>query len=288
MFLTIKLKKMFLYIIIGLFVIIIAVSAIKASASVLSEKKGIYAPIIMYHSVLKDENASGDYVVTPITLEKDLIYLKENGYTTVFISDLINYVYDDAVIPEKPVIITFDDGMLNNALYVLPLLKKYDMKAVFSVVGKYTQTFSDSGDRNPNYSYMSWADISDLKKTGRIEFGNHSYNMHTNDANRRGSLIKPNENYLDYRNILISDVMKLQDDLDSKCDVVPEFYTFPYGFECDEATEILQTLGFKATLGCKEKPNLITKDTNCLFDLNRFNRPSGVSTGDFMNKALKE
>ena len=108
---------------------------IEASAKNVEDSLGIKVPIIMYHSVLKDPSKSNDYVISPIDVEKDFIYLKDNNYTTVFISDLINYVYDDIPLPKNPVVITFDDGQLNNLEYVLPLLKKYDMKANFSVVG---------------------------------------------------------------------------------------------------------------------------------------------------------
>lgn len=286
MFCCFKIKKYIVYIICGILTIFIVMSVVKVSAKVIFHSKEINVPIIMYHSILKDETKSGSYVVTPITLEKDLVYLKENGYSTIFVSDLINYVYNDAVLPEKPVIITFDDGLLNNAVYVVPLLKKYDMKAVFLVVGKYTQTFSDSKDKNTSYAYLSWSDICDLQKTGRIEIGNHSYDMHSITSTRKGSTINTNEEYTDYRNIFIYDVMKLQDDLKKKCNISPEFYAFPYGFECDEATEILCNLQFKATLNCKEKPNFITKDKACLLGLNRYNRPSGISTESFMKKAL--
>lgn len=287
MFFCIKIKKLTGYIILGIIALFIIINIIKFSVSAIEESKGVHVPIIMYHSVLKDETLSGDYVITPVTLEKDLIYLKENGYTTIFISDLINYVYNDGILPEKPVVLTFDDGMVNNSLYVLPLLKKYEMKAVFSIVGKYTQTFSESDDKNPTYAYLTWSDIADLKRTGCVEIGNHSYNMHSNDTKRKGSTINPNESYNDYRNVFISDVMKLQTELETHCKLSPEFYTFPYGFDCDEATQILRDLGFKATLSCREKPNFITKDTTCLIGLNRYNRPSGISTESFMKKALK-
>ena len=87
--------------------------------------QGIKVPIIMYHSVLKSR--SNTYIVNPSVIENDFKYIKENGYTTITITDLINYVYNDSPLPEKPIIITFDDGHYNNLGYVLPLLEKYDM-----------------------------------------------------------------------------------------------------------------------------------------------------------------
>lgn len=286
MFCCLKLKKIAVYVLAVVVLVSVIFGVIKVSASVIKESNSINVPIIMYHSVLKDDTKSCDYVVTPAVVEKDLIYLQDNGYTTIMMSDLINYVYNGTPLPEKPVILTFDDGMTNNLTYVLPLLEKYNMKAVFSVVGEYSQKFSDNEDKNPAYAYMSWSDIASLKKSGRVEVGNHSYAMHNNDSSRQGSRINNGESFDDYQNVFICDTMKLQTALKKKCGISTEFYTFPYGFYCKEATKILKCLGFKATLTCDEKPNHITRDTECLYGLNRYNRPSGISTEKFMKKAL--
>ena len=56
------------------------------------EEEGIRLPVLMYHSILKDPKRAGKYVVSPDTLKGDLQYLKERGYTTVVVEDLIRYV----------------------------------------------------------------------------------------------------------------------------------------------------------------------------------------------------
>lgn len=78
-------------------------------------------PILMYHSVLKSSNGKNDYIVSPDQIEKDLIYIKDNGYQTVTTNDLINFVDGKGKLPEKPVVLTFDDGNYNNYSYVYPL-----------------------------------------------------------------------------------------------------------------------------------------------------------------------
>ena len=88
------------------------------------EEEYVKVPIVMYHSVLKDKKMDGKYVVSPTEFENDLIYLEEHGYTTIFLQELVDYVYTGAALPEKPVVITFDDGYLNNLTYVLPILQK--------------------------------------------------------------------------------------------------------------------------------------------------------------------
>ena len=97
-----------------------------------SAATSVRLPIIMYHHVLKDSNKWGKYIVSPKEVEKDIIYLKEQGYTTILMEDLINFVYNNGKLPDKPILLTFDDGYMSNYTYVLPLLKKYDCKAVVS------------------------------------------------------------------------------------------------------------------------------------------------------------
>ena len=79
----------------------------------LAAQEGVEVPVIMYHSVLKDEAQHGAYVISPAEFEKDLLWLKENGYTTVSTGELIAYT-QGGTLPEKPVLITFDDGYYNS------------------------------------------------------------------------------------------------------------------------------------------------------------------------------
>ena len=60
--------------------------------------QNIQVPIIMYHSVLKSK--SGKYIVHPETLENDLKYIKDHGYTTITMTDLIIFVYSIVALPE--------------------------------------------------------------------------------------------------------------------------------------------------------------------------------------------
>ena len=85
-------------------------------------------PIIMYHCILKDEKGRGKYTISKKLLENDLKFLKDKGYTTVFASELAKLFKNGDEIPEKCVILTFDDGYYNSLVYALPLLTKYDMK----------------------------------------------------------------------------------------------------------------------------------------------------------------
>ena len=70
----------------------------------------VRVPILMYHSILKDSARQGKYVISPAVLAADLDALQVKGYTAITVSDLLAYVQDGADLPEKPVMITFDDG----------------------------------------------------------------------------------------------------------------------------------------------------------------------------------
>lgn len=119
---------------------------------------------LMYHQVLKDESRAGKYIITPNELESDLAYLSENGYVSVLPSQLVKIREQGGRLPEKTVVITFDDGYETGLYYVLPLLKKYGMKAVINVVGSYTDEYSRINEegKHLSYAYLTWNEIKTL------------------------------------------------------------------------------------------------------------------------------
>ena len=98
--------------------------------AVSAEGDGVKLPIIMYHSLLNDSKLQNEYVISPEIFENDLKYLKNNGYSFLTVDDLIKYTSSDITLPEKCIMLTFDDGYYNNYYYAYPLLKKYNAKAV--------------------------------------------------------------------------------------------------------------------------------------------------------------
>ena len=161
--------------------------------AVSATEESIKLPIIMYHSISKDTKQQGKYVIDPSKLEDDLIKLKENGYTTITIQQLIDYTENKSDLPSKPIILTFDDGYYNNYCYGFPLLKENNMKAVISPIGKYSDLYSDSDDRNPAYAHIGWDEIKEMIESGLIEFQNHSYDLHHNTNGRTGAKKKTGE-----------------------------------------------------------------------------------------------
>ena len=286
MFVSLKIKRTTLTVL--LISIVLATAGITALAHALksefSDNNSKQVPILMYHSILKDESKWNDYILSPVELEKDIVWLKENGYQPVFVKDLISYVNENSDLPEKPVVLTFDDGSYNNLTYVIPLLEKYDFKATFSVVGSYSEFACEEAEPSPSYSYLDWDDIKKMMKTGRAEFANHTYDLHSlND--RRGCTIKNGETYEQFRHIFLSDIFKTQHLLENNCNISPDIFAYPYGMTCEASKRLVKNSGFSASLGVEEKINSITiGNENCLYELGRFNRPAFISTEDFMKK----
>lgn len=279
-----KIKVIHLSKILLFLTLLVTLLTVGISIVIATSEDYIEVPIIMYHSILKDSSRSNKYTVTPAVLEEDLKYIKDKGYTTVTIADLISYVYDDSPLPEKPIVLTFDDGHYNNYGYLFPLLEKYDMKAVISIVGSYTDKFSETDEANLNYSYLRWKDIKELMDTGRIEFQNHTYNLHSNTGKRIGTKKIKGETDEHYKSILKDDILKLQQEFEGNTNYTPKCFTYPFGGISNASLDIIKELGFKASLSCEQGINKLTKNPNSLYLLKRYNRPSYISTYNFFQK----
>jgi peptidoglycan/xylan/chitin deacetylase (PgdA/CDA1 family) len=124
-------------------------------------------PILIYHSIrpYRPTDTAGvrKYIATPETLENELAYLKENGYTSVTFADLTGSVTTGVPLPPRSVIISFDDDWQTQYTYAFPLLKKYGFKATFYVWVVVV------GMKN----HMTWDEVKELDAAG-MEIGCHT------------------------------------------------------------------------------------------------------------------
>ncbi len=242
-------------------------------------------PIVMYHQLTVKPEKSGRYVLTVEQFEKDLQYLKSKGYQSVSIKELLNYSQGKGDIPEKAVMITFDDGNETLYEYALPLLEKYGFTAVGFVVGALADYYTEINDHNLNYSYLNWSQIKEMINGNIIEIESHSYDLHKNNNGRSGIKMKKNESIDDYREFLCSDVSKMKTAMENNTGKTPVAFAFPFGSFSPESTPILRDCGFKITLTCEEKVNILKKaEPESLFGLGRYNRPEGISSESFFRK----
>ena len=268
---------------IAYYLVIITCFVIGAGA-IHTEEKDAELVVIMYHSILKDTERTGKYIVRPDSLEADIKYLNEHGYKSVAARDLINYSKGEGTIPPKSYLLTFDDGCYNNLTYALPLLEKYNAYAIISIVGKYSEKFSELNEANAAYSYLRWCDINELIKSGRVEIGNHSYDYHDIKDGTIGAKIGKYEKKEEYNKRFYEDMNKTHQLLQSNCGIEPVIYTYPYGAYCEESEKILTDNGYLMTFTCTEGKNYIDKNSESIKLLKRFNRHGNLNTDDFFKK----
>lgn len=241
--------------------------------------KPVEMVVLMYHAVNSDAKRSGDYVITPEALRRDLNFLQKRGCNTIVMSQLIDFVHDGTPLPKNPVMITFDDGYYNNYLHVFPLLKEFGAKAVISIIGAESDKFSAIEENNQNYSHLTWPQINEMRDSGLVEFQNHSYNMHkTGGKARMGAARKTGETAEAYQAALTEDMQKLQERYTEMTGWTPNTYAYPFGRISKESYPVVTKLGFAASLDVQGRLYVATPgDEHCLFRIPRYNRTN--STG---------
>lgn len=265
--------------------LVLAACLIVCSASIHTEEIGDKElVVIMYHSILKDSERTGKYVVRPESVDNDIKYLMEHGYESVSASEVISYSMGEENLPDKAFMLTFDDGCYNNMVYLMPILEKYNANAVISVVGSYSEKFSEINEANAAYSYLRWCDIKQMKESGRVEFGNHSYDYHKIKNGRIGAKIVKYEEPEKYKTRFYNDMNKTHNLLLENCGIDTKIYTYPYGAYCDESEDVLKDNGYLMTFTCTEGKNYITSAPESIKLLKRFNRSGNFNTKDFFEK----
>jgi peptidoglycan/xylan/chitin deacetylase (PgdA/CDA1 family) len=240
----------------------------------------------MYHQV--KNSGLGKNVISPYEFECDLKYLSENNYHTITMTQLVDYVYNGTSLPENPIILSFDDGYLTTYKYVYPLLQKYNMKIVLSIVGKVTDDFSKVVDNNISYAHMTWEQIGEMKASGTIELQNHSYNMHKVSNGRYGCGQMYHESLTDYKRVISEDVTTLQNKIELMTGDVPNTFTYPFGKYNDNTENILKELGFKATLTVQYGVNVLKPDKpEKLYGLKRICRAHNQSIQKMIKEGMK-
>lgn len=240
-------------------------------------------PVIMYHSILNSR--TGRYIVSAGQLESDIKALREAGYNFVSAEEVVDYAEGMGALPDKPVLLTFDDGHYNNMYYGLPVFEKYGAKALFNIIGVFSEYSSTSGDdSNPNYSHLTWSQIGSLYDSGFVEMGCHSYNMH-NFKPRYGIAQCYGESDEDYVSTLIKDTQMIQDKLIGATGRASCVYAYPFGKYTQLGRKTLEDLGFKMFLTCNEGVSEIKfANPESVKQLKRINREGSYTTEQLLKK----
>lgn len=154
-----------LFLLLAVCALALGIAAVRR-AQRLPSSAGVRVPVLMYHAVGDDCWGEESLFVKPEELEKQLQYLSENGYETIFFEDLSHIEQY-----EKPVLLTFDDGYDDNAETLLPLLRKHGMKATIFLI---------AGDVGKPHK-LTRAQLTELVQSGLVSIQSHGWS-HRNMA----------------------------------------------------------------------------------------------------------
>lgn len=132
--------------------------------------------VFLWHHI--DENITSSSVVTPKTFESQLSALKSAGYESVSLKDIENYIYKGINLPEKCVLLTFDDGYKSNLEKAYPILEKYGYCAVVFEVGAMVGKSFYKNTDFPAIEHLSADDNEFLIRGGIVEIQSHSFDCH--------------------------------------------------------------------------------------------------------------
>ena len=234
-------------------------------------------PILMYHHL--SENPGG-YNIRPESFRRHMELLWENGYETVTFDDLIAFTEKGTPLPEKSVIITFDDGYTSNYEFAFPVLREYGFKATIFTIGcsvGHERYYKDTTfEMTPHFGKQ---EIDEMLASGLISVESHTYDMHQWPPFETDPVIRPNilplegESEQAYVDALSEDVRKQAQLFESLGMEPSNILAFPSGEHCMLANVVLKAYGYKVTV--TTNPNrlntIIAGLPQSLIDLGRMN-----------------
>lgn len=241
-------------------------------------------PVLMYHHL--DQTGNDSTRITPALFEAQIAALSKAGYTAVLPDDLEAYVRRGNALPEKPILITFDDGYLSNYTLAFPILQKYGMKAVIFIIGSTfgeTEHYKDTD--YPIIPHFNAQQAKAMADSGLISIQSHTYDMHQAGAFESTPLPRENilplagESEADYRTALTKDCQAMRQLLrDSIGETNVHVLAYPSGLYDTLAQVTLLENGFDMTFTTQATSNTLLKGLpQSLLALGRHNINQAVS-----------
>lgn len=249
-----------------------------AGRAAASDGESVRLPILMYHDITDNPLEAGDYALTTEQLEEDLRALKDNGWTPVSVSAVLRYVLEGEPLPDRPVLLVFDDGYRSFLTRALPLLRAHDAPAAVSVIGRQAQQ-ARAGDGG---AFMSWDELQEAAQSGLVEFVSHSAGLHVY-CQRSGAARLECESEAAYTQVLQGDLQRMTALCEAAGVAFEPVFAYPYGSLEPLAEPLLQAHGFLATLTSEEHVNVLTRSADCLYLLGRLNRSAFLQTQDVLD-----
>ena len=180
-------------------------------------------PVLMYHKIGDDKD--NDAVIREDLFREQMKFLKDNGYNPLTMDQLYDYVVNGAAVPEKPVVLTFDDGYADTYSIVYPIMKEYGFAAT---------VFINPGDVGTR---LTWDQIREMHKNG-ITISNHGF-QHI----EMGQLSEAKQ---------IENITKAQEALAKEVGIKDNpWFCYPYGDKNEFTDAATKKAGIKMSLAMK-------------------------------------
>lgn len=249
--------------------------------------------ILNYHEIAnKSEAQIPGYAVTPTNFVRQLDWLKNNGYRFVSVDDVLADRAGKKPLPDKAVLITFDDGYKNFYTQAYPILKMFNAPAVLALVGSWLEPAGgqiEYGDHKVSRDvFLSWPEIREMRESGLVEIASHTHTLHEGvPANPQGNS-QPAATARLYQNgryeTGAEQVRRVEADLKRNNALLqrmtgqkPRVMVWPYGSYNRDVAEAAARQGMPVTFTLDDGPN--THDTP-LWKLRRLLMESGTSLSD--------
>ncbi len=213
----------------------------------------VQVPILMYHHISDKINTR--YALPVATFRAQMAYLHEQGYQTVSVAELAAVIRAGGVLPEKAVVITFDDGYLDTYANAFPIMEEYGFTGTVYII---TSTLEEG----LTYGYMQKPELQALVKAG-WEIGSHSV-THTN---LKETKLGPG-----------NEMRKSKAVLEKLLDVPVRTFSYPYAVSNDSLRQRAEESGYEAAVGVDI---LVTNTPRRLYYLSRLEVGRSLSLVQF-------
>jgi biofilm PGA synthesis lipoprotein PgaB len=206
-------------------------------------------PILMYHDVLEEPEVFFDLV--PEQFEAHLQMLVENGFTPVSLDQVVQHLRTGLPLPDKPVLLTFDDGYAGHYHHVYPLLKKYQFPGVFSVFpGKLDGEVAGR-------STLTWDELKTMAADPLVTIASHSV-THPPD------LTQMSDAEIAY------EVTASKERLESELGIPIRYFTYPAGHYDERVAQAVADAGYLAALTMRQTDEQFAGASESLLAIERF------------------
>jgi len=220
------------------------------------------ANILCYHDV-PSEVYLDDYGVDQRSFINTIEYLKSHDYTFISLEDLIRSRNGNKSLPEKSILLTFDDAYKSFYDFVYPVLREYRIPSTLAVV---TDWIEKEKPENVKHDLMSWDQIWEVANSPLVDVISHSHDLHKGiQANPQGNKpaaavnrlfgenSKKYENIDEYKKRIHNDLKTSKQLLEEKTGKAIETIAWPYGLYNAITTELATEAGFKNQFTLQDK-----------------------------------